>query len=76
MNVEIISKQEVDLQEYYVLRGIRGGLGGEKHVIAEREFATRPRVQDVAKFIMETGCDFASVAMNYRIVKGDEFPFA
>lgn len=76
MNVTIVSKQEVDLQEYYVLRGICGGIGGEKRVIAEREFATRPGAQDVAKFIMETGCDFASAIMNYRIIKGDEFPFA
>lgn len=51
MNVEIISKQEVDLQEYYVLRGIRGGSGEGKHVVSEREFTTKPSVQDVANLL-------------------------
>lgn len=76
MNVTIMTKQEVNLQKYYVLRGIRGGVGDEKRVIAEREFATEPSVLDIAKFIVETGCDFVSVDTNYRIAKADDdFPF-
>lgn len=76
MNVTIMTKQEVDLQEYYVLRGIRGDLGKEKRVVAEREFSTEPGPADIVKFIVETGCSFVSVVKNYRIVKDDEFPFA
>lgn len=76
MNISIITKKEVDLQQYYVLRGIRGEIGGEKRVIAEREFVAKPSAQDVAKFIMETGCDFASAVINYRIAKADDLPFA
>lgn len=76
MMIVVKTEQAVNLQEYYVLRGLRGGIGEAKSVIEEREFATRPTVQDVAKFIIETGCDFASVAANYRINKYDNLPFA
>lgn len=76
MNVTIVTKQEVNLQEYYVLRGIRGGIGEEKRVIAEREFVVPPDDKEIAKFIVETGCDFASAVTNYRIVKDVDFPFA
>lgn len=76
MIVTVKTEQAVDLQEYYVMRGIRGGIGETKNVITEREFTTRPTMQDVAKLIMETGCDFVSVVTNYRIVKDDEFPFS
>lgn len=75
MKVSIIAKQEVDLRRYYVLRGICGEIGEVKRVIAEREFENEPSLSDVAKFITETGCDFASVVTNYRVVKDDEFPF-
>lgn len=76
MMVVVKTEQTVNLQEYYVLRGISGGIGGTKHVVAEREFVIRPSVQDAAKFIMETGCDFASVVTNYRIIKNDDLPFS
>lgn len=75
MNISIMTKQEVDLRKYYVLRGIRGGIGEEKRVIAERESGMEPSAVDVAKFIVETGCDFVSVVTNYRIIKDDDFPF-
>lgn len=75
MNVSIMTKQEVDLRRYYVLRGICGGINEPKRVIAEREFKSEPSILDTAKFIMETGCDFVSMAINYRIVKDDGLPF-
>lgn len=63
---------QVQLEEYYVLRAIKG-TGDKKTVIAEKEFEEEPTLTDIAQFLVDSGADFASKVVNYRI--GGEIPF-
>lgn len=63
---------QVQLEEYYVLRGIIEA--GEKNkVISEKEFTTEPTLTDIAQFLVESGADFVSKVVNYRV--SGEIPF-
>lgn len=74
MRVKIKTEKEVELISYYVVRGISVGSDGTKRVIAEKRFENRPRADEIAAFILECGCGFASVVENYRI-EDDVLPF-
>ena len=64
----------MELEKYYMLRGIKKTDKGNT-VVAEKEFDKSPSWEDVAQFILERGCDFASLVENFRLVE-DDFPFA
>lgn len=63
---------QVQIEEYYVLRGIIE-VGEKKKVISEKEFTTELTLTDIAQFLAESGADFVSKVVNYRI--GGEIPF-
>lgn len=65
--------RNVDVEEYYVLRGIIDD-GDVKKVIKEREFSSRPTLAEIARFLEETKAHFYSVVINYRLSDG-ELPF-
>ena len=75
MRVKIKTEKEVELISYYVVRGISVGSDGTKRVIAEKRFENRPRADEIAAFILECGCAFASVVENYCCIE-DGLPFA
>ena len=63
---------QVQLEEYFVLRGIIE-VGEKKKVISEKEFDAEPTLTDIAQFLMESGADFVSKVVNYRV--SGEMPF-
>lgn len=69
-NVTITKTEEKELEEYYVMRGIKkqyDGLGSEKKVVCcEREVSQYPDFGTIAQFLSDTGADFVSVEHNYR----------
>lgn len=67
--VTVYTKQDVSLEEYFVIRGIVVVTNQQKKVISERELETEPTREDIAQFLVETGADFASVLKNYRLIK-------
>ena len=73
MRVKVKTEKEVELISYYVVRGISVGFNGTKSVITEKRFENRPRTDEIAAFILECGCGFASVVENYCIE--DVLPF-
>lgn len=74
MRVTVKTEKEVELNSYYVIRGIGVRFDGTKSVIAEKRFERKPSVDEIAAFILECGCAFASVVENYCIEDG--LPFA
>ena len=65
--------RNVELEEYYVLRGIVDD-SATKKVIKEKEFSNRPTFSDIAIFLEESKASFASLVTNYRHVD-NELPF-
>ncbi len=65
--------RNVELEEYYVLRGIVDDLG-KKKVVKEKEFSNRPTLSDIATFLEESKASFASLVTNYRLAD-NELPF-
>lgn len=65
--------RRVDIEEYYVLRGIIDDCGIKK-VIKEREFSSRLTLADIATFLEDTKAHFCSMENNYRLSDG-ELPF-
>lgn len=63
---ELNLPREVYVEEYYVLRGISDS-GVCKKVIKEKEFQSRPTIEQIALFSVET---------NYRFDKLEGLPFA
>lgn len=65
--------QEVEIEEYYCLRGIADN-GICKKVIKEQEFESRPTLSDIALFLESSKADFVSMETNYRF-KNSDLPF-
>lgn len=65
--------KEVQIEEFYVLRGIFN-TGVCKKVIKEKEFAEKPTMVEIAEFLEGSDVHFASIETNYRIA--NDFPFA
>lgn len=66
--------RRVDVEEYYVLRGISDN-GMCKSVVSEKEFENHPTLSDIAGFLESNSrIDFVSVSTNYRI-DGTALPF-
>ena len=71
MKVEIIERKEVELEEFWVIRGIED-IGVKKTVVAEHTCKLKPRHEDVAQFLLShPEATFASVEHNYALVKED-----
>lgn len=79
MKVEVVKKMEVELQEYWVLRGIKNvtlkynySTVYNKEVVVEKEMSTEPTQNEIAEFLLENqakyGISFVSVEHNYRLV--------
>lgn len=74
MTVTIKTEKQVELENYFLLRGIKE-MNGVKAVVREQKSRCRPTAESIAEFILKCGCDFASVVENYEVVT-DDFPFA
>lgn len=69
MKVEIIKKEEVEIIEYWVIRGIKE-IGMRKMVVVELEVEAEPNIFGIAQFLIDhPTADFCSVEHNYRIKK-------
>ena len=66
--------KEVNIEEYYVLRGIKDN-GMCKKVIKEKEFKNIPTTSDIAQFLESSKADFVSVETNYRFIDCSALPF-
>lgn len=65
---EIITKKVIEMEEYWVIRGIRTNSHGGKEVVKEAEFDHLPTLDDIAQFLANnSNADFCSVAHNYKI---------
>ena len=70
--VTITTKEEKTVEEYWAMRGI-SDLQNIKKVIAERETAEKPTLEEIAQFLAESQADFVAVSHNYRFAS--ELPF-
>lgn len=68
--VTITTKEEKTVEEYYMMRGISESQNIKK-VIAERETAEKPTLEEIAQFLADSKADFVAVSHNYRFAKGD-----
>ena len=69
MKVEIIKKEEVEIIEYWLIRGIKD-TGIKKEVVAEFEMIIEPNALALASFLANNPqADFCTVSHNYRIKK-------
>lgn len=65
----------VEIEDYYLLRGVSDNPGFGKKVKSEKEFDHNPTVEEIAGFLVESEADFASIEHNYRLYKDNELPF-
>ena len=71
MKLEVIKRQEIELVEYWVLRGIKD-TGAKKEVVAEKKWGIEPSHLDIAYFLIDhPDADFCSIEHNFRL-KGCE----
>ena len=69
MKVDIIKQETVELEEYWVIRGI-AYKGIKKEVVAELEIEAEPNSFGIAQFLIDNPrADFCSVEHNYRLKK-------
>ena len=62
-------KQTVELDSFWVLRGIKD-TGSDKKVVAELRMKGSPSHEDIAQFLIDNPqADFCSVVHNFEIVK-------
>lgn len=74
MKVKIQTEKEVEIMRCFVLRGVKES-NGVKRVLAEQRYDIYPPPEGIAKFISETGCDFASIVENYYLEDDSDLPF-
>lgn len=69
--VDIIKKEKVDLEEFWVIRGIKD-TGLNKTVVAEHRTAFEPKQIEIAQFLLNhPEADFCSVSHDYAIYEGE-----
>lgn len=67
--VEVVAKSLVEIEEYWVIRGIRENSNKGKEVVKEEELDHNPTLNDIAQFLASnSNVDFCSVAHNYKMV--------
>lgn len=65
MIVEVYQKTSIEIEEYWVLRGVKAGK--KKEVIAEFELSKVPSGREIGQFLLNNPeVDFCSVEHNYR----------
>lgn len=76
MLVNIVKQDIVDMQEYWVIRGVKEDKKVKK-VVVEVEFYNKPETSDIALFLLENKdrVDFCSVEHNYRLAEKNVFGF-
>ena len=70
MKVEVTRKVEVELEEFWVVRGIHVNMSDKKEVVIEKEYLREPTPAEIAEFAIDNvprGVDFCSVEHNYRL---------
>lgn len=69
MVVEILKKEVVEVEEYWVIRGIKD-TGIKKEVVGEHCIPVEPNALAIAQFLINhPSADFCSVAHNFRLEK-------
>lgn len=69
MRVNILKKVEVEVDEYWVIRGIKDS-GKKKEVVAEFALNIEPNALAIARFLADNpSADFCSVEHNYALIK-------
>lgn len=69
MKVNILRKVEVEIDEYWVIRGIKDS-GTKKEVVAELALNIEPNALAIAQFLIDhPKADFCSVEHNYALIK-------
>lgn len=70
MNVGSKLYKEIELNKFWVLRGVKVKDNGTKEVVDEARFEYQPNEQDIAKFLINCKeCDFCSVVENYSLAE-------
>ena len=69
--VDIVKKETVELEEFWVIRGIKD-TGLRKTVVAEYKTVIEPNKVEIAQFLMKNPeADFCSVSHDYAIYEGE-----
>lgn len=69
MVVEIVKKEVVEVEEYWVIRGIKD-TGTKKEVVGEHHIPVEPNALAIAQFLFNhPSADFCSVEHNFRLAK-------
>ena len=69
MKVNILKKVEVEIEEYWVIRGIKDSKT-KKEVVAELALNIEPNALAIAQFLSENpNADFCSIEHNYALIK-------
>ena len=69
MEVEVVKKETVELEEYWVIRGIKD-TGIKKEVVGEHRIPVEPNALAIAQFLVNhPSADFCSVEHNYRLAE-------
>lgn len=69
MKIEVVKKQSVELEEFWVVRGVKD-TGLNKKVVAELIMSNEPNELDIAQFLLDNpSADFCSVSHDYRLGK-------
>lgn len=67
--VDIIKKETVEIEEFWVIRGIKD-TGLNKTVVAEFEMPVAPNSLAIAQFLVNyPSVDFCSIEHNFRLKK-------
>lgn len=70
MIVDVIKKTTVEIEEFWVIRGVRDK--AKKEVIAEHRMPIEPNALAIAQFLTNhPEADFCSVSHDYELKKGE-----
>lgn len=68
MKVNVLKKVEIEIDEYWVIRGIKDN-GNKKEVVAELALNIEPNTLAIAQFLIDNPkVDFCSVLHNYALI--------
>lgn len=72
MQIDVITKKTVELEAFWMLRGIKIKPNGVKEVVVEKESCIEPNSLAIAQFLSTfPEADFVSVQENYRLAEVD-----
>lgn len=68
MRVEIVKKEVVEVEDFWVIRGIKD-TGTKKEVVGEHVIPVEPNSLAIAQFLVNhPSADFCSVEHNFKLV--------